>query len=310
MMRRIAGPIVAIALGLSSAASAQDGDWSGFYVGGEIGAGRSRLNASGADAHTQLSNILVPGRGIVVVPGTTIAFDESGRTTSFVYGGFAGAQLQTGSLVLGIEGDLHGPRDLADASATSPVPATILAPASSATISRSARTSFDWSARARIGTFWGRSMLYATGGIAGARVRLRGEDSFTTPAGAAATGGGIPAFNSPLIGPVVITARERSNMTGWTAGIGGERRVGRRLGLGLEARYTDFGSHDFALAGGCNPATVAAGQCAGATRTSPPIVVNGNTLDPNTQVTPGTTPGTTRISLNEWRIAARLSLRF
>lgn len=313
--RMMNGAALALALtaGPTAPALAQteglDG-WSGFYVGGEIGAARSRQTASGTDDHAQLSNILVPGRGIVVVPSTSIGFTQRGRTSSLLYGGFVGAQFQAGSLVLGLEGDIHGPRDLADSATVSTVPTTILAPASSATIARSTRTSYDWSLRVRVGTGFGRSMIYATGGIAGARVRLRGEDSFTTPAGPAATGGNIAAFNSPAIGPVVIAAGSRASMTGWTAGLGGEHRLSRAFGLGLEARYTDFGSQDFALADGCSPATVAGGQCGNATRSSPPIVVNGNTLNPATDVTPGTVPGQTRVSLSEWRLSARLIFRF
>jgi opacity protein-like surface antigen len=310
MMRWILGTITAAIFAWPMAAAAQDTDWSGLYVGGEIGASRSHQSVSGTDDHIQLSNVLVPGRGLVVVPGTTISYSQRGRTTSVLYGGFAGGQIQTGSLILGLEADLHGPRDLASSMTVAAVPATILAPGSTATISRSARTSYDWSVRARFGTSLGRSMIYATGGIAGARIRLRGVDSFTTSAGPAATSGNIAAFNSPAIGPVVIAASSRASMTGWTAGLGGEHQLSRSFGIGLEARYTDFGTRDLALADGCSPASVASGQCGGATRSAPAIVVNGNTLNPATDVTPGAVPGQTRASLSEWRLAARLVLRF
>lgn len=307
---RICRALLAGSAMLGTPALAQDRDWAGFYVGVDAGMASGRLRGSGADDHSQLSNVVVPGRGIVVVPATSIGFTGSDRRTDFVYGGLAGAQWQTGSVILGIEGDLHGPRDMAAFAAAQTVPATILAPASNSEISRSARSSYDWSIRGRLGFDLGRNMLYAAGGIVSARVRLNGTDSFTTPAGAAATGGGIAAFNSPAIGPVVVSASERATMTGWTAGVGGEHRLSRRLGIGLDARYNDYGSRTFALAESCSVAAVAQGQCANASRTSPPIVVNGATLNPATDVTPGTVPGSTRVSLNEWRLTARLIFAF
>ncbi|MDB5679740.1 outer membrane beta-barrel protein [Sphingomonas bacterium] len=311
-MKFLIGVATLTMLSLPGVAQAKDDDdWSGFYIGAEAGGASGRLRATGTDNVTQLSNILVPGRGIVIVPGTSATSGGSGTDTSVIYGGLLGGQWQTGQLILGIEADVHGPRDFSGFNNPIATPTTILAPASNGTISRSARTSYDWSLRARIGTTIGsRTMIYASGGVAGARLRLTGQDSFTTPAGAGATSGGIAAFVSPTIGPVVITASERRNIVGWTAGLGGETKLSKSVGLGLDARYTSYGSHDFTLAGGCNPATIAAGTCAGASRTSPPIVINGTTLNPATDVTPGMVPGSTRANFRDLRLTARLVFHF
>jgi outer membrane immunogenic protein len=309
----MAGMLSAAALvGAPSAALAADGDWSGIYAGVEAGAASGRLRASGSNPVIQLSNIIVPGRGLVVVPGTSVASSGSGTETNFIYGGIVGGQFQTGGLILGVEADLHGARDLSTNSNTVTIPATILAPPSSGTISRSAHMSYDWSARARIGAAIGAdSMIYASGGIAGARVRLTGQDSFTTPAGAAPTSGNTPAFISPTIGPVVLTASQRHGIRGWTGGVGGETRLSRHIGIGLDARYTDYGSHAFALASGCGSSgSAVAGSCAGVTRTSPAIVINGTTLNPATDVTPAAVPSATSARFRDLRLTARVVLHF
>jgi len=299
------------ALSATPALAQSSGGWSGVYAGVEGGAASGRLRASGTDSVTQLSNVVVPGRGLVVVPGTSVTNGGSATETNFLYGGLVGAQWQTGGVILGLEADVHGGRDLAAQINPVTLPATILAPASTGSISRSARMSYDWSVRARIGAAIGaRTMIYASGGLAGGRVRLTGQDSFTTPAGAAATTGNIPAFQSPTIGPVVLTASQRRNLSGWTGGIGGETRLGRHVGVGLDARYTDYGSKDFALGAGCTPAGAGAGACGGLSRSAPAIVINGTTLNPATDVTPGIVPGATNARFRDIRLTARLVFHF
>ena len=308
---KLAWGMAAAAL-LPAPALAQSSDgWSGLYAGAEAGAASGRLRASGSDAVSQLSNILVPGRGLVVVPGTTVPSGGSGTETNLVYGGLIGGQWQTGGLILGIEGDLHGARDLSAYTNSVTLAATILAPTSNGSVSRSAHMSYDWSVRARIGAAIGaRTMIYASGGIAGARVRLTGQDILTTPAGAGATSGNTPAFASPTIGPVVLTASERRGLNGWTGGFGGETRLSRHIGIGLDARYTDYGSHDFALASGCSVGSAVAGTCAGVTRNAPAIVINGTTLNPATDVTPAVVPGATAARFRDMRLTARVVFHF
>jgi opacity protein-like surface antigen len=312
MMRWIFGPMAAALVGVPSVALAADGDWSGLYAGAEAGAASGRLRASGSDQVFQLSNINVPGRGLVVVPGTSVPSGGSGTETNLVYGGLLGGQWQTGGLILGIEGDFHGARSLSAYVNSLTLPTTILAPASNGSVSRSAHMSWDWSARARIGAAIGaRTMIYASGGIAGARVRLTGQDIFTTPAGAGATSGNTPAFISPTIGPVILTASQRQSMSGWTGGIGGETRLSRHIGIGLDARYTDYGSHDFVLATGCSSGgSNRIGDCAGVTRSAPAIVINGTTLNPATDVTPAIVPSAAAARFRDIRLTARLVFHF
>ncbi len=305
------GILCSLTLFTSVPAQAKDDDWSGIYLGVEGGGASGRLTASGNDTQTQLSNIFVAGRGIVIVPGTTVTYADRKSNTHFVYGGLIGGQWQNGSLIFGVEGDIHGPRDFTGFTTSSATPPTTLATAGTATVSRSAHMSYDWSLRARIGTPVGeKAMVYLSGGVAGTRVRLDGVDTFTAPAGAAATGSGIAAFNVPAIGPVILTASERRSFTGWTAGAGGEIKIAANFGIGIDGRYTNYGAHDFALASGCAGSTAVAGTCAGTSRTAPPIVISGTTLNPATDVTPAVVPGATRVSLSDVRVTVRAVLHF
>lgn len=298
--------------GLSAPAVAQSSDqsdWSGLYVGVDLGLSSGRLRATGADPVFQLTNINPPGaQPLTVVPGTTVSYDDSGRQSGFIYGGVAGFSFNSGNWVLGIEGDAHGPRDSGDMTVTAPKPATALEPAGTYTISRSARISWDWSARGRIGYAWGPTMIYASGGVAGARVRLHGVDGYSIPAGASAGSG---AFAPGPFGPITIASSARGTLTGWTASFGGERRLGGKVSLGLDARYSDYGSHNVDF-GGCVPN---AGCANGSTITGNTITFPAGTTPASislgtTDAYPGASPGATRVSLNEWRLSARLIFHF
>lgn len=293
------------------AAAQPPASWSGFYIGADIGGSSGRIKASGADEVFQLTNINPPGpQPLTIVPGTTVGYSGSHRHIDFLYGGTAGFLLQSGNFVFGVEGDAHGPRDAARYSANFPLPATSLAPPGTVTIARDARISWDWSARARVGAAWGDDMIYAAGGVASARVRLRGQDILSIPAGNAAHLAGEPPFATPTIGPVTIAASRSGTLTGWTAGIGGEHRLGDHVSIGLDARYVDYGHKNIDL-GSCVPN----GPCSNATVTGGTITFPAGTNPASislnsTDAYPGASPGITRVSLTEWRLSARLIFRF
>lgn len=314
-MTRWCLPLASLAIVLPMPAMAQSDDsdsWTGVYVGVDIGLSSGKLHASGADEIFQLTNINPPGtQPLTVVPGTTIAYSESDTRTGFVYGGMAGFQVQAGNWVFGLEGDAHGPRDSGAVSVATPKPATALEPPGTVTINRDARISWDWSVRGRIGYSWGPAMIYAAGGVASARVRLHGSDDYLIPAGNAAPTAGSPPFANPGYGPITIANSVRGTLTGWTAGIGGERRVSHHVSVGLDARYSDYGNRNVDL-GSCIPNTSTCGTATvtGSTITFPagtaPASISLGTADSY----PGASPGVTRVSLNEWRLSARLIFRF
>lgn len=302
----------AAALTMPTVAGAQaPANWSGFYVGADLGVSSGKIHASGTDSIFQLTNINPPGsQPLTVVPGTSISYSTADHRTGFVYGATAGFMFGSGHWLFGLEGDGHGPRDSGAVTVNAPKPATALEPVGTVTIGREARISWDWSARARIGYSWGPAMIYAAGGVASARVRLRGEDTYLVPAGNAAPTAGNAPFATPTIGPVVIAASQRGTLTGWTAGIGGEHRLAPHISIGLDGRYSDYGNRTVDL-GSC----VANTQCpsatvAGGTITFPAGTAPGSISLGTSDAYPGATPGVTRVSLNEWRLSARLIFRF
>ncbi len=310
-MTRWCLPLASLALALPTSALAQPADpgsWSGFYVGADLGLSSGKLHASGNDEIFQLTNVNPPGsQPLTVVPGTTIAYSASDRRTGFVYGGIVGFQFQTGSWLFGLEGDGHGPRDSGAVTVATMKPATALEPPANITIVRDARISRDWSVRGRIGYGFGSTMIYAAGGIAGARVRLLGEDSYQTPAGASA---GSSAFAPGPFGPITIASSVRGTLTGWTAGLGGERRVTSHISIGLDGRYNDYGSRTIDL-GTCIPgATTCTATVTGGTITFPAGTSPASISLNSTDAYPGASPGVTRVSLSEWRLSARLIFRF
>lgn len=287
------------AAALPSAAAAQDVNWSGFYVGAELGGVRSDMDAVSSDLIQQLTNINPAGpQPITVVPGTTRVLDQSQSETNLIYGGLVGFQGQSGNLVFGVEAGLDGPRDAGQVNQDNAIPPTILSPASTVTQERDADMRYSWSVRGRVGVGMGRTLLYAAGGVTGARVELEAVNTYTIPAG---NGGGVPPVAGPAIGPNVTTASERRSMTGWTAGLGGEQMLSSHVSLGLDLRYDDYGSKTFTfdnIAITRSGATTFPGAAPGADQIGPP----NNDVRAN--------PGPTRISLNEWRLAVRLVFRF
>lgn len=308
----LALPLFAIA----APAVAQPDDldsWSGFYVGADLGLSSGKLHASGTDSVFQLTNIDPPGtQPLTIVPGRTLDYSGSDHQSDVLYGATAGFLFGSGNWLFGVEGDAHGPRDSGSLIQSSPKPATALEPNGTLTVARDARISWDWSVRARAGYTWGPSMMYAAGGVAQTRLRLRGDDTYFVPTGLA---GGGSTFTPPTIGPVVISSNEHGTLTGWTAGIGGEHHVASHISIGLDGRYTDYGSQTIDLAG-CDPNSTGLAQCGNATISGAgtltfPAGTNPATISPNSASPyPGAAPGVTRVSLNEWRLSMRIIFRF
>lgn len=276
---------------LATPAYAQDGDgWSGFYAGVNVAGARGRLSVQATDPVLQYTNINPPGpEPITIVPSTSASLAARGHDTALRYGGLAGFQFQSGHAVFGIEADLRAGGSAVTAESSQTMPLTLLAPPSNVTLERDARSSLTWSARARIGYASGSTMVYATGGIAGAHVRVRAENSYSIPAGNA----GNPVQPFPAQGPFIVTARETRNLVGWSAGLGVEQRIAAHVRLGLEARYSDYGSKTYTLA---NAIQTNAGPAAPA----PFTAVSGE----------GAYPGPTRVGLTDAQLAVRLTFAF
>ncbi len=268
MIRTVASTSILAAAGLllalvsAPAAGAESVSWSGPYLGVQGGYGWRNLKLGASDELVyQVSSLYVPQRGVVVVPGTIVSVPAASASKGgWSYGGQLGYDFQLDRMVLGLEGDLAFGSQSVSLGYSQGLLSTALTPPTSVTVSRSARASLAWSVRARAGYAVSDSLLlYATGGLAGAKLRLKAEDSFFDPGGIAApnTGGpnapaaclqpGYNSVNCPGTadfgpsGPVVTQASQSKTQLGWTIGAGAEWRLNRRLGLGLEYRYTDLG---------------------------------------------------------------------
>jgi outer membrane immunogenic protein len=189
-------------------------DWSGLYAGVYAGYG----DASGDNLDLYDVNF-----GDTADP-TRADLDGNG----LVFGGLLGANKQfDGGLVLGLEADFglspsakglvgnnfFGPYDDSNAK-IDPI--------------------FNSSARARLGFAMDRVMPFMTAGIGYMSFDSKNRGNFDCNEGFCAGNG---AFNGS------------GNFVGWTAGAGVNYAMTDHVVLGLEYRYTDFGSTDLGLVG-------------------------------------------------------------
>jgi outer membrane immunogenic protein len=184
-----AGPAAAADLGLVLEApvpeAASPFTWSGVYFGAQAGYGWGKTEHS-------FSN------------GAPSGTSELGGPVGGLYAGY---NAQIGSVVIGVEGDI-GLDDVVgnfrdDRGITS---------------AGSARLEWDASIRGRFGAAFGRTLAYATGGLAIGGFEFKGgPDSDRVCCGYSDT------------------------LTGWTVGAGVEHAITSHLVTRLEYRYTDYG---------------------------------------------------------------------
>jgi opacity protein-like surface antigen len=290
------GALGAFALFGTALQAQETANWSGLYLGVSAGGTSTRFrNVNVSDAFDQVSGLFVPTRGIIIVPATTRPSDVSFSHSLGFAGGQAGFLFQSHAIVFGVEGDIHAGFGRGSGTRDVSLPPTAITPAVPVTMQRSLKMDYDWSARARLGIAMGHTLLYLTGGVAGARIRVDARDTFTDPGGPAGPpqpGFVIPNFG-PL-GPTVTTASGRRSVIGWTGGAGVAQRIGEHLSIGLEFRHDDYGTH-----------AVDSGNL---TRTNTgPTITDSQGHNPNPL--PGGTPGTiARIS--DERVALTLNFHF
>jgi outer membrane immunogenic protein len=184
-------------------------NWNGCYFGG---------NGGGKWLHTSGSLDLLGS-----------SFDVTGGSSgSLIGGGQLGCNYQISQLVFGIEGDAdwqHLSRTVTFGSNT---------PLGLITTNGAANVTSNWQAsvRTRLGYAAGNVLWYATGGVSFTRATFSGAGSF--------------CFLDPCppLEPFDIVPVSKT-LVGGTAGLGFEYAMGPQLTLGLEARYTWYGSQNF-----------------------------------------------------------------
>ena len=134
-------------------------------------------------------------------------------------------------------------------------------------------------------------MLYGTGGVAFADVRVSATDTIFVPPGPGAPGGpflGPTATIGPLP-PSIGTATETRTLVGWTVGGGADWAVTDNIIVGFLYRHSDFGTRTF------NVATDSTGT---------PTTISGGGL------LPGIVTTAARLRLTDDQVTARISYRF
>jgi outer membrane immunogenic protein len=194
----IGAPALAADLPRRSAAPApapifvQAFSWEGFYVGAQVGYGWGRA-----------------GTDVFAAPGQLIgAF--TAKPDGFLGGLHAGYNLQSGSMVYGVEADVEYSWAKSSGLFLGFVPFN-------------GEGGFQGSLRARVGVAFDRALLYVTGGLAVANV----ESSVSLP------------------GLIINNDETRF---GWTVGAGVQYAIDNNWSARLEYRYTDLGDFNSALA--------------------------------------------------------------
>jgi outer membrane immunogenic protein len=191
--------------------------WTGFYLGIEGGFAQHYTNWNDIDGFFSL------------------ATHNIGKTGG-IFGGYAGYNWQNGSLVLGVETDIHW----VGAKATQSY-FTGLGPGFN-TATQTGEVRWLGSTRLRAGLDFQSTLFYLTGGVAYGNVR----DNVTV-------------LNAgPPVGSVRVSWNQDQTRVGWTAGFGLEHMFGNWVGR-AEVRYTDLGHSSTSCINGTLICTNAAG---------------------------------------------------
>jgi outer membrane immunogenic protein len=141
-------------------------DWSGFYLGGDVGWAGARQTGTAAALPAGFGAPAIPGGGLAgfgILPVDFGSLNSNGFTGG-VYGGY---NWQAGHSVFGVEGDFSY-LDRSSSSTPQALFSTFGATTAIGGASLQLTTSAHWlaSVRGRIGYAWDKAMVYATGGAA------------------------------------------------------------------------------------------------------------------------------------------------
>jgi len=169
--------------------------WTGCYVGGNIGGGASGTN---------FGSTVDPGTYLVGGDPATVGGSGAGgaNANGLLGGGQVGCNWQSGTLVLGLEGDFDSFRSNPQFNNNT----NTLADGAAFSVAQSLTTNFLATVRPRIGIAADRNLAYITGGIAFTNISY--AETYTDS-------------NGPP-GPGAGTATASQSLVGWTAGAGWE----------------------------------------------------------------------------------------
>lgn len=228
-------------------------NWSGFYIGGNVGYGFGRVSS---DTSSALVSPAVSGPPFDTA--VTVPFASSTRTPmdGIIGGGQIGFNAQFNRLVLGIEADIQGSDQKRNTSTSTTFGAsnglafpttTVVSGVQTETLN----TRLDWfgTVRGRVGYATGDMLWYGTGGLAYGQFKVSGTQSNV---------GTVSNFFNPSAFANTGTFSVSQNRTGWSAGGGVE---GAAWAPGwtwkLEYLHLDFGRLNYSFTTvGSLPSTV------------------------------------------------------
>jgi outer membrane immunogenic protein len=206
-------------------------NWSGAYIGGNIGYGWGKANTNfDADPVTVDTNL-----GPVNIPG--FAGSQSVKPKGVIGGAQIGYNWQLSpNWVAGLEADIQGADQRASTGFTTAFnfinpTAPALAVVGTAVTGYDAKIAWFGTVRGRIGYAWDRIMLYATGGLAYGEVELNGTRTVS------GTVAGLPFSIAHALGHSEVNL-------GWTVGAGLEGALGNNWTWKAEYLYLDLASLD------------------------------------------------------------------
>jgi outer membrane immunogenic protein len=210
-------PILALAsaalLALAAApAMAGPNDWTGPYVGANVGVGFG----SSKDSTTV-------GNNTYFASSSAASVDANGTSTvsptGFTGGLGAGFNQQNGAWVIGVEGDIGALSLNKTATASGAYPAY---PPTGFSVTQGVRTSWLFTLRPRVGVVSGNVLLYGTGGLAMTDVQQK-------------------AVFTDTYEPQYENGDKTTTRTGWTIGGGAETVLSPKWTMKAEYLYADFG---------------------------------------------------------------------
>lgn len=231
-MRRISLASAAIASVLASSALAADlpakvytkapvippviYDWTGFYIGGNVGGSWGREHDDGAVTGTSSAQVFrtagpTPVGGPTVTTIGPIPLFGRSDVNGVIGGGQAGYNWQRQNWLFGLEADLQASGERSNGS----ICTVVGCPAGSAIFNTSYRLDWFGTFRGRVGVLVApQFLLYATGGLAYGHI----------------------AANEPT-----VPLSWGDTRAGWTVGVGGEYALGNNWSVKLEYLYMDLG---------------------------------------------------------------------
>jgi outer membrane immunogenic protein len=202
--------------------------WTGFYIGGNFGYGWGSANNS--------NNSSSPCPVCLVAPlpdFATLSANEANGVNGVIGGAQVGYNWQITNYLFGIEADFQGSGQNGTNTSASAffLPIAFFGGAStpsSTTVANTTKLEWFGTARGRVGYVVDNWLVYATGGLAYADIKVSGVVN--------------PATIVALAPNVPFTVGDSATKTGWVVGAGVESALSTNWSWKIEYLYMDFGN--------------------------------------------------------------------